>query len=72
MKALLQDRIVQSLIKLTQGYRELWFQFSNFSVRCSLYTVYPAGLSCSNLWLCKTLEVKNIFKQEKINDAVIL
>ena len=35
-------------------------------VRCSVYIVYPAVLSCSNLKLHQTLEMKNIFKQEKI------
>ena len=32
-------------------------------MRCSVYIVCPSALSCSNL---KLLEVKNIFKQEKI------
>ena len=39
-------------------------------MRCSVYTVGPSVLSCSNhLKLYQTLKVKNIFKQEK-NAAV--
>ena len=38
----------------------------NFLVRCSVYIVCPAVLSCRNLKLHQTLEVKNIFKQEKL------
>ena len=33
---------------------------------CSVYIVCPSVLSCSNLKLHQTLEVKNIFKQENI------
>ena len=35
-------------------------------MRCSVYIVYPSVLSCSNLELHQTLEVKNIFKQENL------
>ena len=35
-------------------------------MRCSVYIVHPAVLSCSDLKLHQTFEVKNIFKQEKI------
>ena len=35
-------------------------------MRCSVYIVFPAVLSCSNLKLHQTSEVKNIFKQEKM------
>ena len=59
-----QDRVVQSLIKLTQGYRA--FQFCNFLVWCSVHIVCPVVLSSSNLKLHQTLEVRNIPKQEKI------
>ena len=59
-------RVVQSPIKLTQGYREFWFQFCNFLVRSSVYIVCPSVLSSSDLKLHQTLEVKNIFKQENI------
>ena len=59
-------RVVQTPIKLTQRKREFWFQFCNFLVRCSVYFVCSSVLSCSNLKLHQTLEVKNIFKQEKI------
>ena len=46
---------------------EFRFQFCNFLVRCSVYIVCPAVLSCSNLKLHQMLEVKNIFfKEEKI------
>ena len=31
-----QGQVVQSWIKLTQGYREFWLQFCNFLVRCSV------------------------------------
>ena len=39
---------------------------------CSVYIVCPSVLSCSNLklHLFQTLEVKNIFKQEKNNASV--
>ena len=60
------SRAVQSLIKLTQCWREYCFHFCNFLVGCSVYTVCPSVLSCSNLKLHQTLEVKNIFKQENI------
>ena len=64
----LQGWVVQSLIKLpvTQGQREFCFQFCNFLVRCSVYIACPALLSCNNLEPHQTLQVKNIFKQEKI------
>ena len=45
---------------------EFRFQFCNFLLRCSVYIVYPAVLSCSNLKLHQTSAVKNIFKEEKI------
>ena len=61
-----QGRVVQSPIKLTQSKREFWFQFCNFLVRCPVYIVCPSVLSCSYLKLHQTLEVKNIFKEEKI------
>ena len=61
-----QGRVVQDPIKLTQGQREFWFQFCNFLVRLSVYIVCPTVLSCSNLKLHQMLEVKNVFKQEKI------
>ena len=35
-------------------------------MRCSVYIVYLAVLSCSNLKLHQMLEMKNIFKQEKM------
>ena len=35
-------------------------------MKCSVYLVCPSVLSCSNLKLHQTLEVKNIFKQENI------
>ena len=35
-------------------------------MRCSVYIVSPSVLSCSNLKLHQTSEVKNIFKQEKM------
>ena len=35
-------------------------------MRCSVYIICPAVLSCSNLKLHQTLEVKNIFKLEKV------
>ena len=35
-------------------------------MRCSVYIVCPSVLSCSNLKLHQTSEVKNIFKQENI------
>ena len=35
-------------------------------MRCSVYFVCPSVLRCGNLKLHQTLEVKNIFKQEKI------
>ena len=35
-------------------------------MRCSVYIICPTVLSCSNLKLQQTLEVKNNFKQEKI------
>ena len=40
--------------------------FVTFLVKWFVYTVCPAVLSCSNLKLHQTLEVKNILKQEKI------
>ena len=61
-----QGRVVQSPIKLTQSKREFWFQFCNFLVRCPVYIVCPSVLSCSYLKLHQTLDVKNIFKEEKI------
>ena len=61
-----QDRVARKPIKLTQGYREYWFQFCNFLVILFAYIVCPSVLNCSNLKLHQTLEVKNIFKQEKI------
>ena len=39
---------------------------------CSVYIVFPSVLSYSNLKLHQTLQVKNIFKQEKNNPAVNL
>ena len=39
-------------------------------MRCSVYIVYPAVLSCSNLKLHQTLEVKNIFQTRKHNVSV--
>ena len=33
-------------------------------MKCSVYIICPSVLSCSNLKLRQTLEVKNIFKQE--------
>ena len=45
------------LVKLTQGYREFWFQFCHVLVRCSVYIVCPSVLSCSNFKLHQTLEV---------------
>ena len=44
-------RVVQSLIKLTQGWPEFWFQFYNFLEKCSVYIVCPSVVSCSNLKL---------------------
>ena len=35
-------------------------------MKCSVYIVCPSVLSCSNLKLYQTLEVKNIFKQESM------
>ena len=35
-------------------------------MRCSVDIVFPAVLSCSDLKLHQTSEVKNIFKQEKV------
>ena len=64
--AFLLGRVVQSPIKLTQGWRDFLFQFCNFLVSCSVYIVCPSVLSCSNLKLHQTLEVKNIFKHENI------
>ena len=58
------SRVVQSPIKLTRW--EFWFLVSNFLVRCYVYIVCPSVLSCSNLKLHQTLQVKSIFKQEKI------
>ena len=48
------------------GLARILFQFCNFLVRCSVYIVCPSVLSCSNLKLHQTLNVKNVFKQEKI------
>ena len=62
----LQCRVVESSIKLTQGQREYWFQFCNFLVRFSVYSVCPSVWSCSNFKLHQMLEVKNSFKQENI------
>ena len=58
--------VVQSKIELTQGQREFIFQLCNFLVRCSVYIVCLSVLRCSNLKLHQTLEVKKIFKQEKV------
>ena len=60
-----QGPVVRSRIKLTKGSREFLLQFCNFLVGCSVYIVYLSVLSCSDFKLHLTLEVKNIFKQEK-------
>ena len=78
MVNIVEGRVAQIPIKLTLGCREFWFQFSNFLVRYSVYIDCPSVLSWSNLKLHQTLEVKNIFKQEKImpqlsnNPALVL
>ena len=53
-------------MKLTQGKREFWFQFYNFLIRQFVYNVRPSVLSCSNIKLHQTLEVKNIFEKEDV------
>ena len=44
-----QGRVVQSPIKLTQDLREFQFQVYNFSLRFSVYIVWPSVLSLGNL-----------------------
>ena len=62
----IQGRVVQSPIKVTQSQRQFRFQFCNFSVSCSVYSVCPSVLSCSNLKLHQTLDGENIFIQENM------
>ena len=60
-------RVVQSPIKLTQGQRKYFdFSFVTFWLRILFVLFSPSVLSCFNRKLHQTLEVKNIFKQEKI------
>ena len=56
-----QGRVVQSPIKLTQYFD---FSFVFVLVKYSVYIVCPSVLSCSNLKLHQTIEVKTSFKQE--------
>ena len=50
---------------LWAGLFKAWLN-PGFLMRCSVYIVCPAVLSCSNLKLHQTLEIRDIFKQEKI------